>query len=276
MTELRNVNAEVARFRRRLLVLALAMLAGFGLVGARLSVLQITRHEELNEQAKSNSTAVMPITPNRGEIFDRNGVVLATNYKTYTLEITPSLLEQPLDQVINAVAQLIQVTPRDRKRFARARADGRRFDSVPLRFRLTDAEVARFAAQAYRFPGVQVKARLMRIYPLGEAAAHAVGYIGRINQTEQDRIDDSDDADNYRGTDYIGKLGIERSYESLLHGTTGFQLMETAASGQVVRSLASHPATPGDSLRLTIDIKLQQLVEQLYGNRRGALVAIDP
>jgi penicillin-binding protein 2 len=276
MTELRNINAEVARFRRRLLVLALVMLVAFGLVVARLAVLQVVRHEELQEQAENNSTAIIPIAPNRGEIFDRNGVILATNYKTYTLEITPSHLSQPLDTVIDALAQLIDVTPRDRKRFARARADSRSFDSVPLRFRLTDEEVARFAAHAYHFPGVEIKARLMRTYPLGEAAAHVVGYIGRINQTEQDRIDDSDDADNYRGTDYIGKLGIERSYEALLHGTTGFQIMETAANGRAVRQLDSHPATPGQSLRLTIDIKLQQLVEQLYGNRRGALVAIDP
>jgi penicillin-binding protein 2 len=276
MTELRNINAEVARFRRRLLVLALVMLVAFGLVVARLVVLQVVRHEQLQEQAENNSTAVIPIVPNRGEIFDRNGVVLATNYKTYTLEVTPSHLSQPLDTVIDALAQLVDITPRDRKRFARARADSRSFDSVPLRFRLTDEEVARLAAQAYRFPGVEIKARLMRTYPLGEVAAHVVGYIGRINQTEQDRIDDSDNADNYRGTDYIGKLGIERSYETLLHGDTGFQIMETAASGRAVRQLDSRPATPGQSLRLTIDIKLQQLVEQLYGNRRGALVAIDP
>jgi penicillin-binding protein 2 len=276
MTELRNVKAEVTRFHRRMLVLALVMLAAFGLVVARLVWLQVARHQDLLEQANSNSTSEVPIVPNRGEIFDRNGVVLATNYKTYTLEITSSQLKQPLDAVIDAIAQLVEVTPRDRKRFARARADSRSFDSVPLRLRLTDEEVARFAAQAYRFPGVEIKARLMRTYPLGQAAAHVVGYIGRINQAEQDRIGDSDDADNYLGTDYIGKLGIESSYEAILHGATGFQTMETAASGRAVRRLSSHPATPGASLRLTLDIKLQQLVEQLYGNRRGALVAIDP
>jgi penicillin-binding protein 2 len=276
MTELRNVKAEITRFHRRLLVLALAMLAGFALVAGRLAVLQVTRHEELAEQAESNSTAVLPNAPNRGEIFDRNNVVLATNYKTFTLEITPSRLDRPLDEAIEAIAQLVPVTSRDRKRFARARADSRSFDSVPLRLRLTDEEVARLAVQTYRFPGVEVKARLMRTYPLGEAAAHLVGYIGRINQTEQDQLDDSEDANNYRGTDYIGKLGIEKSYESILHGTTGFQVMETAASGQALRRLSSHPATPGTSLRLTVDIKLQQLIERLYGKRRGALVAIDP
>ena len=276
MTELRNVKAEVARFRRRLLVLALVMLAAFGLVVGRLVMLQVVRHQDLQEQAENNSMSVLPIVPNRGEIFDRNGVVLATNYKTYTLEITPSQLGRPLDEVIENVAQLVEITPRDRKRFARARADSRSFDSVPLRLRLTDEEVARFAAQAYRFPGVEIKARLMRTYPLGQAAAHVVGYIGRINQAEQDRIDDSDDADDYRGTDYIGKLGIESSYESVLHGAAGSQIMETAASGRAVRRLSSYPPTPGASLRLTLDIELQKLVEQLYGNRRGALVAIDP
>ena len=276
MTELRNVKAEVARFRRRLLVLALMMLAGFGGVTARLVVLQVLRHDQLEQQAESNSTAVLPTVPNRGEIFDRNGVVLATNYKTYTLEITPSRLDRTLEEAIDAIGKVVDVTPRDRKRFARARADSRSFDSVPLRFRLTDDEVARFAAQAYRFPGVEIKARLMRTYPLGEAAAHVVGYIGRINQDEQDQLDDGDDADNYRGTDYIGKLGIENSYEQALHGTTGYQVMETAANGQAVRRLDSHAAIPGKSLRLTLDIKLQQLVEQLYGKRRGALVAIDP
>jgi penicillin-binding protein 2 len=273
---LRNVQAEVTRFRQRLLILALAMLAGFGIVVGRLIVLQVMRHDVLQVQAANNSTAILPITPNRGEIFDRNGVVLATNYKTYTLELTPSKLDRPVDQVIDSLSQLIEVAPRDRKRFTRARADSRRFDSVPLRLRLTDEEVARFAVQAYRFPGVEIKARLMRTYPMSEAAAHVVGYIGRINQSEQDRIDASTTAENYRGTDYIGKLGIESSYEDILHGTTGSQIMETAASGQAVRQLGSRAATPGYSLRLSLDIKLQQMIERLYGTRRGALVAIDP
>ncbi|MDO5288393.1 MAG: penicillin-binding protein 2 [Pseudomonadota bacterium] len=276
MTELRNAEAELTRFRVRLLVVALVVLAGFGLLAWRLYHLQVLRHDELARQAETNRTAVVPVVPHRGEILDRNGVVLATNYKAYTLEITPSRTGRPVDEVIDAIAQVVEVTARDRRRFARLRADSRSFDSLPIRLRLSDEEVARFAAQRYRFPGVEIKARLFRTYPLGATGAHVVGYIGRINQKEKERIEDSDDAANYRGTDYIGKLGVESSYERTLHGTTGVEQMETSAGGFAVRRLASHPASPGDSVRLSIDIHLQKLVEDLYGERRGALVAIDP
>ncbi|MFT3778399.1 MAG: penicillin-binding protein 2 [Ottowia sp.] len=276
MTELRNVEAELTRFRVRLAVVALVVLACFALLGWRLYTLQVLRHDELAERAETNRTAVVPIVPNRGEILDRNGVVLATNYKAYTLEITPSRTGRPLDEVIDAIGQVVEITPRDRRRFKRLQEDSRSFESLPIRTRLSDEEVARFAARRYRFPGVEIKARLFRTYPLGETGAHVVGYIGRINQKEKERIEDSDDAANYRGTDHIGKLGVEASYEPVLHGTTGVEQMETSAGGRAVRRLASHPATPGDSVRLTIDINLQKLVEELYGERRGALVAIDP
>ena len=276
MTELRNVDAELTRFRVRLAVVALVVLACFTLLGWRLYTLQVLRHDELAERAESNRTAVIPIVPNRGEIIDRNGVVLATNYKAYTLEITPSRTGRPLDEAIDAIGRVVEVTPRDRRRFKRLQEDSRSFESLPIRMRLSDEEVARFAAQRYRFPGVEIKARLFRTYPLGETGAHVVGYIGRINQKEKERIEDSDEAPNYRGTDYIGKLGVESSYESVLHGTTGVEQMETSAGGYAVRRLASHPSTPGDSVRLSIDIQLQKLIEEMYGERRGALVAIDP
>ncbi len=276
MNELHNVKAELSRFRLRLGVLALVMLLCFGLLGWRLYVLQVLRHDDLAQQAETNRTAVVPVVPNRGEILDRNGVVLATNYKAYTLEITPSRTGRALGETIDAISQVVEITPRDRRRFERLRQDTKSFESLPIRTRLTDEEVARFAAQRYRFPGVEIKARLFRTYPLGETGAHVVGYIGRINQREQERIEDSDDAANYRGTDYIGKLGVEASYERALHGTTGFEQMETSAGGRAVRRLTSQPATPGDSVRLSIDINLQKLVEDLYGERRGALVAIDP
>ncbi|HMT63332.1 MAG TPA: penicillin-binding protein 2, partial [Ottowia sp.] len=276
MTEIRNVEAELMRFRIRLAVVGLAVLLAFGLLGWRLYHLQVLRHDELARQAESNRTAVMPVVPHRGEITDRNGVVLATNYKAYTLEITPSRTGRGIDDTIDAIAQVIEVTPRDRRRFKRMREDSRSFESLPIRTRLSDEEVARFAAQRYRFPGVEIKARLFRNYPLGETGAHVVGYIGRINQKEKERIEDSDDAANYRGTDYIGKLGVEASYEKTLHGGTGWEQMETSAGGRAVRRLGSHPATPGDAVRLSIDIHLQKLVEDMYGERRGALVAIDP
>jgi penicillin-binding protein 2 len=275
MTELRNTEADASRFRLRVLAVALVVFLAFCLLVARLVYLQVVRHEDLADQAESNRTAVVPIVPNRGQILDRNGVVLATNYSAYTLEITPSKAGV-LEDTIEALSQVVDIQPRDKRRFKRLMEESRSFESLPIRTRLTDQEVARFTAQRYRFPGVDIKARLFRNYPLGEVASHAIGYIGRINQREKERIDDSDEAPNYRGTEYIGKLGVEQAYEQQLHGTTGVELMETSAGGRAVRKLNSRAATPGDNVMLSIDIKLQKLIEDLYGDRRGALVAIDP
>lgn len=274
-TEIRNTEAEASRFRLRLLVVATVVLLAFAALSARLYYLQVTRYEDFAERAESNRTAIVPIVPNRGLIEDRNGVVLATNYSAYTLEFLPARIRN-LEETIAQVAEIIPISTRERKRFKRAMAESRSFESIPMRTRLSDEEVALFAAQAFRFPGVEVKARLFRSYPYGETASHAVGYIGRINETEKNRIQDSDEEANYRGTDYIGKLGIEQSYESQLHGVTGVEQMETSAGGRAVRLLESFPATPGNTVQLTLDIKLQRMVEDLFGDRRGALVAIDP
>ena len=275
MTVIRNVQAELSRFRVRVLVASLVVVACFSLVAARLVYLQVTRHDDLMAQAENNRTAIVPIVPNRGLILDRNGVVLASNYSAYTLEVTPSKVDN-LEQTINELAQLVEITPRDRKRFKKLREESKSFESVPLRSRLTDDEVARFGAQRYRFPGVDIKARLFRIYPFGEVASHVVGYIGRINAAEKEAIEESEDPANYRGTDYIGKLGVEQSFEPQLHGITGVDAMETSAGGRATRRLTTQGATPGDTVRLSIDIKLQKLIEDLYGERRGALVALDP
>ena len=275
MTELRNAELDARRFRRRVLVVGAVVFLAFCLVVARLVFLQVVRHEDLAEQAESNRTAIVPVVPNRGLILDRNGVVLATNYAAYTLEITPSRVGE-LDETIDALAQVVDIQQRDRRRFRRLMEESRGFESLPIRTRLSDQEVARFTAQRYRFPGVDVKARLFRNYPLGEVASHAIGYIGRINQAEKTQIQDSDDEANYRGTEYIGKLGIEHSFESSLHGVTGVEQMETSAGGRAVRRLDSFPATPGQTVQLSLDIKLQKMIEDRYGERRGALVAIDP
>jgi len=275
MTVFRNVQAELARFRLRVLVASVVVLLCFGLLVARLVYLQVVRHDDLRAQAESNRTAIVPVVPNRGLILDRNGIVLATNYSAYTLEITPSKVAN-LEQTIDELASVIEITVRDRRRFKKLREEGKSFESLPLRSRLSDEEVARFAAQRWRFPGVDIKARLFRSYPYGELASHVIGYIGRINTKEKETLDESDEAANYRGTDYIGKLGIEQRFESLLHGTTGIDAMETSAGGRATRRLASQPAVPGNNVRLSIDIKLQKLIEDLYGERRGALVALDP
>jgi len=277
MTEIRNVAADLSRFRRRVFVIGAVVLTCFGLLCARLGYLQVVRHEDLAEQAESNRTAIVPVVPNRGLILDRNGITLASNYSAYTLEITPSKAGN-LEDTIDALTEVLEISPRDRRRFKRLREDSRSFDSVPIRTRLSDEEVARFAAQRYRFPGVEIKARLFRNYPHGELASHVLGYIGRINQSEKTAMEDWEDEDlaNYKGTEYIGKLGIEQSYEKTLHGQTGVEQMETSAGGRAVRRLAAHPATPGNTVMLSLDIKLQKLVEDMYGERRGALVAFDP
>lgn len=276
MSLLRNVEYDLRRFRARVVIATLFVMFAFGLLFLRLAYLQIWRYQEFNAQAESNRTAIVPIVPNRGVIMDRNGVVLATNYSAYTLEITPSKITEPLDVVIEKLSVLIDIQGRDKRRFRKLREESKSFESVPIRTRLTDEEVARFAAQRYRFPGVEIRARLFRNYPYNELASHVIGYIGRINSSEKEKLEESDSAGNYRGTDYIGKLGIEQSYEPQLHGQTGVHEMETSAGGQAVRRLRSSPATPGNTVVLSIDIKLQKLVEDLYGDRRGALVALDP
>jgi penicillin-binding protein 2 len=278
MTELRDLQREVSRFQGRLLAAALLVLACFGVLLTRLVVLQVVRHDELSTQAEANRIAVVPIVPNRGLIVDRHGVVLATNYSAYTLEITPSRVVQSLDSLIDELGGVVDVPLRDRRRFKRLLEDSKGFESLPLRTRLNDEEVARFLAQRFRFPGVEIKARLFRHYPMGEIGSHLLGYIGRINASEKKAIEEWSDEDqaNYKGTDSIGKLGIEQRYERELHGLTGFEQVETSASGRAVRRLSSHGATPGQKLVLSVDIRLQALVEDLFGDRRGALVALDP
>ncbi len=275
MTELKNIEQEVGRFRMRLAAAAVFVLFAFGLLAARLVYLQVYRHEDLSTQAENNRITVVPIVPNRGLILDRNGIVLANNYSAYTLEITPSKVDD-LEATIDRLAEVVEIQPRDRKRFKRLMEENKSFESLPIRTKLGDEEVARFTAQRFRFGGVDIKARLFRNYPLGEVGSHLIGYIGRINEAEKEKIDDSDDESNYRGTQYIGKLGVEQSYEAELHGATGFEELEISASGHPVRRVKSNPATPGNALVMSIDIRLQALVEELFGDRRGALVAIDP
>ncbi len=281
LSELKDIEQEMDRFRGRLFAAALFVLLAFGLLAARLVHLQVFRHDELATQAEANRIAVVPIVPNRGLIVDRNGVVLATNYSAYTLELAPQrgrAAAADLDAFIDELATVVEIGPRDRRRFKRLQEELKGAESLPIRTKLSDEEVARFTAQRFRFPGADIKARLFRNYPLGQTGSHLLGYIGRINPAEKKAMEDWDDAErgNYKGTDYIGKLGLEQRYERELHGTTGFEEVETSAGGRAVRLLHSHPPTPGDKLVLSIDIKLQALVEEMFGDRRGALVALDP
>jgi penicillin-binding protein 2 len=275
VSELRNIQADLSRFRNRVLIAVLLVVFAFLLLGARLVFLQVFRHDDLREQADNNRITAVPVVPNRGLILDRNGVVVATNFSAYTLEITPSKISN-LDQVIDDLSRLIEILPRDKKRLKKLLEESKGLESLPLRTRLTDEEVAKFSAQRFRFPGVDVKARLYRNYPFGETASHVIGYIGRINQADKEKLEESEDESNYRGTDYMGKLGVEQSFEKKLHGLTGVEDLETSAGGRAVRKLASSPATPGDTIMLSIDMKLQKLIEDMFGDRRGAVVALDP
>lgn len=273
--EFRHPEQVLTEFRFRLSVASAFVLVLFSLLVVRLLWLQVVQYGKYSAQAEDNRITVMPIVPNRGVITDRNGIVLARNYSAYTLEITPNRVEN-MDATLDELARIVDIQPRDRKRFRKLMEESKNFDSIPVRTRLSDEEVARFAVHRYRFPGVELKARLFRQYPQGESASHVVGYIGRISRKDAELIGEMDDADNYRGTEYIGKEGIEKRYERELHGKTGFEEVETAAGGRAVRTLSRTNPTPGNNLILSIDFRLQQAVEKAFGDRRGALVAIEP
>lgn len=275
MVEVRNAELELARLRWRLVFAIVFVLALFGALAGRFMWLQIYRHAEFHAQAEDNRIAVVPVPPARGLIYDRNGVLLAENVSAYTLELAPRQIAN-LEQTIDELAQVIEIGPRERRRFKRLYDDTKNSEWLPLKTRLTDEEVAKIAANRYRFEGVDVKARLFRNYPLGETASHVIGYIGRISPEEKKRIDEAGSGSLYAGSTHIGKVGVELSYEAMLHGETGFDEVEVSAGGRAVRSLSRNPATPGKNLTLSIDVRLQKLVEEWYGGRKGAMVAIEP
>ncbi|HEX5611660.1 MAG TPA: penicillin-binding protein 2 [Burkholderiales bacterium] len=273
--QLKDRERDLHRFQLRVGIAALAVLAAFAVLLARFVYLQVVQHEQYAARAEDNRISIVPLPPNRGLILDRNGVVLARNYSAYTLEIATSRLRD-LDRTLAELAEMIDIQPRDRSRLKRLMAEARSSDSLPIRTRLTDEEVARFAANRYRFPGVEIKARLFRQYPFGDTASHVLGYIGRISQRDQEKLEEAGVAANYRGSDFIGKAGVEASYENDLHGTTGFEQVEIDAGGRAVRALSRTPAQPGNDVTLSIDIRLQRVAEHAFDRRRGALVAIEP
>ena len=273
--EFKNHQREIYHFQLRLVVSIGFVLVLLAILLVRFFYLQLVRHNYYQTLAESNRIAVVPIVPNRGLILDRNGVVLARNYSGYTLEISPNKTPD-IEATINELSGLVAITNKDRKRFKKLLAESHNFETLVIRSHLSDEEVARFAAQQYRFPGVEIKARLFRDYPFGEKTSHLIGYIGRINDTEVSQLEQSDLAANYRGSDYIGKTGLEQSYESELHGTTGIEQVEVDANGRAVRMLTRTAPISGNTLVLSIDAKLQEIAEQAFGNYRGALVAIDP
>lgn len=272
---IRKPGSEDRRVRTRLFVCAIAAILGTILLLARLAQLQWLRHEEFQTQAENNRLALVPVAPTRGLIYDRNGVLLAENVAYHTLEIAPSRFRK-LDQTVADLAGLVEITPREITRFKRLMEDSRRLEPLPLKTRLTETEVARIAAQRYRLPGVELRARLFRSYPQGELAAHVIGHIGRISQKDLRDIERAELGSRYAGTSHIGKIGIEKSYETVLQGRPGYEEVEVSAQGKVVRTVSRVDPTGGASLHLTIDSRLQALAEALFAGRRGALVALEP
>jgi penicillin-binding protein 2 len=273
--EMRDAQHELHHFRLRLGIATMFVIVMFALLFVRFMYLQIVMHDHYHTLAEANRISILPIVPNRGIIVDRNGVVLAHNYSAYTLEVTPSKVED-LESTIEEISTLVEITPRDRRRFKKLLEESKRFESLPIRTRLTDEEIARFAANRYRFPGIDVRARLFRQYPQGELFSHVIGHIGRINQKDLEKLENEGRDSNYRGTDYIGKTGLEYTYEDQLHGTTGVEQVEVDSGGRAVRSLSRTSPISGSNLVLKLDARLQEVVSRAFGDRRGALVAIEP
>jgi penicillin-binding protein 2 len=266
---------ELEQFRFRVGFSMVCVLLAFAVLFGRFVYLQVFKHQYFMTRAEENRISLVPVVPNRGIVEDRNGVVLARNYSGFTLEVTPSKVKD-LEQTIDALARIVSIEAKDRKRFKRLLEESKTFESIPIRTRLTDEEVARFAANRYRFPGIEVKARLFRQYPLGALGSHALGYMGRITERDQEWITGEENDGNYKGTEHVGKTGLEQHYEFELHGETGYEQVEVDSGGRAVRVLARTPPVSGNNLTLTLDAKLQEIVETAFGDRRGALVAIEP
>lgn len=256
--------------RRAVAAIMISSLLLLVLLG-RLVYLQIVSHEHFQTLSEDNRVKIEPIPPTRGLIFDRNGVLLAENLPSYRLDIVPEQVED-LDVTLAELGELIEIRDQDIERFHKLRQRMHRFEGVPLRLHLNDKEVARFAINRHRFQGVDIQAGLSRHYPLNTQAAHAIGYVGRINENDLQRLDER----NYRGTTHTGKTGIERTYEDVLHGTVGYQQVETNAQGRTLRVLERQSPVPGSDLYLTIDARLQAAAEAAFGDYNGSAVAIDP
>lgn len=262
---------ETALFNRRLLVAGIGVAILMAILISRMFYLQVINQAHFSTLSENNRVNLLPIPPTRGLIYDRNGIVLAQNQPSFTLTLVPEHIPD-LDATLARLQNLIQLTDADIKRFHRYRRQKRRFEGVPLRFRLTDEEVARISVNQYSLPGVEIKAELARHYPLGKLASHAIGYVGRISENELDDINTA----NYSATTHIGKVGVERYYEEQLHGEVGYQRVETNAQGRILRVLERTLPKPGKNLYLNLDSRLQEIAEESFQEENGALVAMDP
>lgn len=272
---IKDQRAEQRLLFRRSLIAGLGMVALLLLLLSRLMYLQVASYQHYTMLSQENRVKLVALPPPRGLIYDRNGIVLAENRPSFRLVLTPEEVRD-INDTLQRLGEIIELGESDLSRFRELLSRTRRFEEVPLKLRLSEEEVARFAIDRHHFPGVEVQAQPTRFYPLGPIASHAIGYVGRINAEDLRRLSEQGRAADYSGSSHIGKLGIERYYEDLLHGSVGVRKVETNALGRVIRTLESTPPVPGKDLHLSLDIRLQQLAESALGEYTGAVVAIAP
>ncbi|MFT5505944.1 MAG: penicillin-binding protein 2 [Gammaproteobacteria bacterium] len=269
--QLKDDYLESRLIRRRIVLSAFIILAMLSIVLVRLYHLQIVEHQHFSTLSDSNRIRIKALPPARGLIYDRNGVILANNLPAYRLEIVSEQVGD-IEDVLTRLRQYVDFSDNDLLRYRQSAGRRRPYESVALRFNLNDEEVARLAVNLHQFRGVEINARLTRNYPAGSHAVHAIGYVSRIDEKDLSNIDET----NYAGTSHIGKLGLEKYYEDLLHGTVGVQRVEVNAKGRTIRVLSEIPPVPGDNLVLTLDSKLQREAELAFGDHTGSVVVINP
>ncbi|MEC6825160.1 penicillin-binding protein 2 [Photobacterium piscicola] len=288
-TQIRDHRAESALFFRRALVSFIGIAILVGLLLFNLFHIQVEQHQDYQTRSNDNRIKIVPVTPNRGLIYDRNGVILAENRPIYSLEITLEKVSE-LDQTFADLKQIMGITDEDIANFQKERRRTRRFKSVPILDHLNEKQVALFSVNQHRLPGVEVKAHLKRYYPYGDTLTHVLGYVAKINDRDLKKLDKEGKLSNYKATRDMGKLGVERYYEELLHGTSGYQEVEVNSRGRVIRTLKYIPPIPGKDIKINIDIKLQQYVQNLLiehkvdpvtgkeiiKHKRGSIVVLDP
>ncbi|EJB8542052.1 penicillin-binding protein 2 [Vibrio parahaemolyticus] len=274
-SQIRDYQAEARLFASRAIVAFFGIVVLMGLLVANMYNIQVNQFQDYQTRSNDNRIKVVPIAPNRGLIYDRNGVLLAENRPVFNLELTPEKIKD-IDATIQELQTILEITPEQIERFHRERKRTRRFKSVPLLTQLNEKQVAVFSVNQYRFPGVEISATLKRYYPYGEVLTHVIGYVSRINDRDMQRLIREEKDANYQATRDIGKLGIEKYYEDLLHGTAGYQEVEVNSRGRVIRTLKYVPPVPGKNIVLNLDINLQLYVHQLLDGRRGSAIVLDP
>ncbi|GMM90016.1 penicillin-binding protein 2 [Vibrio fortis] len=274
-SQIRDYKEEARLFASRAFIAFIGIVIMMGILVANLYNIQVNQYQDYKTRSNDNRIKVVPIAPTRGLIYDRNGVLLAENRPVFNLEITPEKIKN-MDDTIARLQELLEISPERVERFNRDRRNTRRFKSVPILTQLTEDQVAVFSVNQHKFPGVEVTGTLKRFYPYGDVLTHVIGYVSRINDRDMRRLVREEKDANYQATRDIGKLGIERYYEDMLHGTAGYQEVEVNSRGRVIRTLKFVPAIPGKDIVLNLDIDLQLYVHKLLDGRRGSAVVLDP